>query len=171
MGQAMQVTDDFNEVLQQYENIIYHLINKFGIWDTEREFYQEGVIALWNAMRTYDVKRGKFSSYAYFMVEKTLLSLIRTKTNRATKEKNYLNQVSTDLQQVTTTIEDDNRIDPYLLDHIRKVLTDNQMKWFTLYILEDLSVKEIASREKVSATAVKNWGRLAKKKLQLIVLM
>jgi len=33
-------------------------------------------------------------------------------------------------------------------------------------VIEDLSIKEVAAREKVTVDAVKNWGRLAKRKLK-----
>lgn len=57
---------NFTEVVLEHENMIHYLIYRLGIRDPEREFYQEGVIAIWKATKTYDESRGKFSSYAYF---------------------------------------------------------------------------------------------------------
>ncbi|SET50339.1 DNA-directed RNA polymerase [Salinibacillus kushneri] len=77
----MVQASDFNNLLKKHENIIFHLIHKYGIRDPENEFYQEGIITLWKAFETYDETKGKFSTYAYFLIQKKFLTLIR-KHNR-----------------------------------------------------------------------------------------
>ncbi|MRH41096.1 sigma-70 family RNA polymerase sigma factor [Aquibacillus halophilus] len=157
----------FNDILKAHENMIYHLINKLGIRDPDKEFYQEGVIAIWRAVETYDENRGKFSSYAYFLIEKGLLSLIRQRNRQVEKDNYYLEKLSTDESRVLTSLEIG--FDPYLLNSIEEILTDNQLKWFKLFVLEDLSIKEIANIENVTEDAVKNWGRLARPKLRALL--
>ncbi|WP_226037833.1 sigma-70 family RNA polymerase sigma factor [Aquibacillus saliphilus] len=157
----------FNDILKAHEKIIFHLINRLGIRDPDKEFYQEGVIAMWRAVETYDETRGKFSSYAYFLIEKALLSLIRQRNRQSEKDNLYLDNLSNYDRQVSSALELE--FDPYLLERIKRVLTDNQMKWFTLYVLEDLPVKEIAMKEDVTEDAVKNWGRRAKPKLRVLL--
>ena len=158
---------DFATVLKEHENIIYHIINKYRIRDTEQEFYQEGTIALWKAMETYDEKRGKFSSYAYFLIDKTFLSMIRTRNRKAELQEAYIAGIASETDQLIATLEID--FDPYLLRSIEKHLTANQMKWFTLSVLYDKTYKEIATHENVTVDAVKNWARLAKPKIQRLL--
>lgn len=157
----------FNEVLNKYENMIHYLIHKLRIRDPEKEFYQEGTIALWKAVESYDAKRGKFSNHAYFRIEKVLLDLIRKRNRQTEKEQAYINMVTPEIHPLTTTQEES--IDSYLLNQISQTLTANQMKWFTLFVLQDLSLKAIAEREQVTVDAVKSWSRQAKPKIQKIL--
>ncbi|QHS23754.1 sigma-70 family RNA polymerase sigma factor [Virgibacillus sp. MSP4-1] len=160
----MPVQEEFSHVLEEYERIIFHFIHKYGIRDPENEFYQEGVIALWKAYKDYDPAKGKFSTYAYFLIQKTFLTLIRKSNRQTEKDQYYIEVKSKDFQEVAEEL--DTGFDPYLYEQIKQVLTDNQMKWFQRFVLEDLSIKEIAEKEKVTIDAVKNWGRLAKPKVR-----
>lgn len=164
-------TLDFQEVLSQNENIIYYLIKKYGIRDPDQEFYQEGLIALWKAMDNYDASRGKFSSYAYFLIEKSFLTVIRARNRHTEKQEAYITAISRERTNLIAELEDEPVIDPYLLDQIKQNLTEKQMTWFTLAVLNERSYKDIAKQEKVTEDAVKNWARLAKPKIQRILLM
>ncbi|WP_112182088.1 MULTISPECIES: sigma-70 family RNA polymerase sigma factor [Paraliobacillus] len=163
-------TLEFENVLTDHENIIYYLIKKYGIRDPDQEFYQEGLIALWKAMDNYNETRGKFSSYAYFLIDKTFLTMIRTRNRHTEKQEAYIATVSRERDNLITELEEEPVIDPYLLDQIKQNLTEKQMTWFTLAVLYEKSYKEIAKQEKVTENAVKNWARLAKPKIQLIIL-
>ncbi|WP_077624525.1 sigma-70 family RNA polymerase sigma factor [Sediminibacillus massiliensis] len=157
----------FGEILGEYENMIHYLIYKLGIRDPEKEFYQEGTVALWKAVEAYEKKRGKFSSYAYFRIEKALLSLIRKNNRNMENEAAYLNSCSMDTTPLTSTLDID--FDPYLLESIKQALTDNQMKWFSLFVLEDMPIKVIAEKEDVTVNTVKSWARHAKPRIREIL--
>ena len=167
MKEEKTQTLDFAYVLNDHENIIYHLINKYRIRDSEQEFYQEGTITLWKAMETYDEKRGKFSSYAYFLIDKAFLSMIRTRNRKAELQEAYIAGIASESDQLIATLE--LGFDPYLLESIEKHLSANQMKWFTLAVLYDKTYKEIAIQEHVTVDAVKNWARLAKPKIKRLL--
>ncbi|MDC3415941.1 sigma-70 family RNA polymerase sigma factor [Aquibacillus salsiterrae] len=154
--------DNFEEIVKDHQKIIYHLIHKLGIRDQNEEFYQEGVIALWKAQLKYDSTKGKFSSYAYMVMEKALIALIHQRNRMQEKTEKVIESIDTS----ECMLMEDIAFDPYLFEQIKSVLTDNQMKWFSCYILEELSVKEIAEQEQVTIDAVKNWARLAKPKLR-----
>ncbi|SDM58647.1 sigma-70 family RNA polymerase sigma factor [Sediminibacillus halophilus] len=163
----MHKVRSFEEVLATHERMIYYLINKWSIRDPEKEFYQEATIALWQAYESYDPARGKFSTYAYFHIEKALLSVIRKQTRQQEKQEMYILMEKSDPGRVVTFLQEG--IDPYLLARLENVLTDKQMTWFQLYVLEDLSVKAIAQKEKVTTAAVKNWARAAKPKIRRVL--
>ncbi|RCW77340.1 sigma-70 family RNA polymerase sigma factor [Saliterribacillus persicus] len=158
---------DFSQLLKEFEPLIYHLIKKYGIRDPEDEFYQEAAISLWQAYQSYDKEKAKFSTYAYYCISRTLCNLIAKDQKEIAKKEKVLS---------ATTFEDllvENKtgigIDAGLLKKIRTSLTDNQWKWFLHFVIEDKSIKEIAGKENVTEDAVKNWGRLAKKKVQKIL--
>lgn len=155
---------DFETVLTEHENMIHYLINKLGIRDPGKEFYQEGIIALWKATETYDETRGKFSSYAYFRIEKALLSLIRNHTRQTEKQTAYLTAVQAEPVQLSARLESE--FDPYLYQTLKEVLTENQMKWFVSFVLEDIPLKVIAEREQVTVDAVKSWAKEARRKIR-----
>ncbi|MCP8617536.1 sigma-70 family RNA polymerase sigma factor [Salirhabdus salicampi] len=157
----------FHEVLKENEKMIYHVIKRYGIRDLEGEFYQEGAIALWKAYEQFDPSKGKFSSFAYFRIQKALIDYIRKQRRYVKVEDTYKESMKADLNHVTTTMVD--FFDPYLLAQIEELLTENQRTWFRLYVLEDLSVKEIAQKEQVTENAVKNWGRLARQKIRKLL--
>ncbi|WP_371069522.1 sigma-70 family RNA polymerase sigma factor [Sediminibacillus sp. JSM 1682029] len=157
----------FEEVLADYEKMIFYLLNKWNIRDPEKEFYQEATIALWKACESYDPARGKFSTYAYFCMEKALLSVIRKQTRQQEKQEKFIKMEKANPDRVVTFLQEG--IDPYLLARLESVLTEKQMIWFQLYVLEDLSVKAIAQKEQVTTAAVKNWARAAKPKIRRVV--
>ncbi|MDL4839107.1 sigma-70 family RNA polymerase sigma factor [Aquibacillus rhizosphaerae] len=160
---------DFEEIVKQHENMIHHLIHKCGIRDYNQEFYQEGMIALWKAAKTYDESRGKFSSYAYFLIEKGLLSLIRSQNHQVEKQEACVSGLSMERARMSDSFEIG--FDPYLLHMIEENLTENQMKWFTMFVLNDRPIKEIAATLNVTEDAVKNWARHAKPKIRKLLQM
>lgn len=156
--------DEFAEVVLQCNDIIYHLIHRLGIRDPEGEFYQEGLIALWEAYRNYDYEKGKFTTYAYFIIQNRLKDLIRKKNRELEVQEKYKEHVQQDPSCYTYELEFPE--DHCLLQQIKEVLTENQRKWLLLHRIAGYSYKEIAEMEGVTVDAVKNWGRLAKRKLK-----
>lgn len=55
-----------------------------------------------------------------------------------------------------------------LWQHVRNSLTKKQWKWIQYYILEGMTMKEIALKEDVSVEAVKGWAKEAKRKLRQV---
>ncbi|WP_277680159.1 sigma-70 family RNA polymerase sigma factor [Gracilibacillus dipsosauri] len=158
--------EEFEEVVKLCGDMIYHHIHRLGIRDPEGEFYQEGLIALWDAYRSYDYTRGKFTTYAYFIIQNRLKDLIRKKNREKELKEKYEQFVQQDPSQHTYYMEELD--DDHLFQQIEKILTPNQLKWLTLHRLAGYSYKEISEMERVSVDAVKNWGRLAKAKLRRI---
>jgi len=151
----------FEQVLEEFKPMVHHLIHRLGILDPHEEFYQEGLLALWEVSQTYDQEKGKLSSFAYFIIRNRLISLIRKKN----KKQEQTEEIVAKSRRETTIGPHDFDWDPYLYQEMVGKLSENQQKWFDSYVIQDLSVKEIAVREGVTVDAVKNWGRLAKRKL------
>ncbi|GGD28534.1 sigma-70 family RNA polymerase sigma factor [Pontibacillus salipaludis] len=155
---------EFEEMMDQFTPMIHHIIHKLRIRDPYGEFYQEGVLALWEAVQSFQEDKGKLSSYVYFIVRNRLISKMR-KDNRMT-EKDDQFALLMEEEAVCYDELSFNLIDPYVYKEIGRLLTNNQLKWFNGFILREQSLQEIADRENTTLNAVKNWGRLAKEKLR-----
>ncbi|WP_154657293.1 RNA polymerase sigma factor [Pontibacillus marinus] len=151
----------FEQLLGEYKPMIHNLINRLGIMDPHKEFFQEGVLALWEVSQTYDEKKGKRSTFTYFIIRNRLISLIRKKN----RKQEQIEEIMVKSTNEATIGPHEFEWDPYLYQEIISKLSKNQRKWFDGFVIEDLSIKEIALREQVTVDAVKNWGRLAKRKL------
>jgi RNA polymerase sigma factor (sigma-70 family) len=151
----------FEEVLKENERIIYHLINKYKIRDDEGEFYQEGIIALWHAMETYDESKAKLSTYIYKSISSKFLNIIKKENRQKEHLYRWIGQVTMD----DLLVEDDFGIDPQLYKDIRQQLSKNQWRWFVHFIIKGESIREIANHYSVSAPAVKSWRKCARQKI------
>ena len=70
--------ESFDELVEQFTPMIYHVIRSLNIYKNEDEFYQTGVIALWEAHQRFDPDKGKFSTYAYsYMKGKMMTELTK----------------------------------------------------------------------------------------------
>ncbi len=81
------------KALEENENLVYHIINKYTNYFDKEDLYQVGMIGLINACDNYKQdKNTKFSSYAYFYVLGEVKKYIReTNTFKVSKEIAKLN--------------------------------------------------------------------------------
>lgn len=175
----MNKKSTFEEVLKQNERRIYYYIHKLNVKDPHQEFYQEGLVAMWNAYKTYEPDKGSLATYFNYMIRNRLIDLLRKK-----KREKYAYEIifREELQKIdlgnytrnkgtSSIIYDQPEIpttDKYFWQHVKSNLTTNQWKWVYYYIIKDMTIKEITLIEGVSREAVKSWGRQAKKKLRKI---
>ncbi|MEQ6376320.1 sigma-70 family RNA polymerase sigma factor [Bacillaceae bacterium S4-13-56] len=154
--------EEFQDVVIQYEPMVYHIMNRLGIRDYEQEFYQEGLLALWEAYRTYEESKGKFNTYAYSLIRNRLIDLIRSKSRKQEK----LNQLVEELTYNCPSYTMNEEVDPEFWRHLRSILTDNQWNWLIGSVLEGKTSKMIALEHGTTVSAVKKWAELAKQKLR-----
>ncbi|MHA6250816.1 sigma-70 family RNA polymerase sigma factor [Oceanobacillus sp. CAU 1775] len=167
----------FEEIVEQNERRIHYHLHKLRIQDPHQEFYQEGLIAMWSAYKKYQPDKGPLSTYFNFIIHRRLIDLIRKESRRINKETpmateeeetldraNYQNSTNTEPQKdiITEHLTDNS----HLWMQIRELLTEKQWKWVQYYIIEDISLKEIAEKENVSVEAVKGWAKEARRKLR-----
>ncbi len=156
--------ESFEQLTIQYEPMIHQIINTLHIYKNKDEFYQHGLIALWEASTRFNPAKGHFAAYAYKYIKGTLLREL----SKSAKESERLISPK---EEFWKNAVDRNKENPYkeqrLLAHCH-ALTPNQRKWFLLTLQEDLSIKEIAEVEQVSLSAVKAWRKGAREKLRVI---
>lgn len=154
---------EFEHVFMEYKKMIHHLIHKYHIQDPQGEFFQEGMIALWDAYQRYG-DRDTFGKMAYITIRSRLIDLIRKKNRRADKE------TATDLvSESAYTDESIDSFDPFFWERIQNALTDKQWVFVRRKIIEGRAYKDIAELENTTVNAVKGWGKEVKKKLKTLL--
>ncbi|QKY70281.1 sigma-70 family RNA polymerase sigma factor [Lentibacillus sp. CBA3610] len=162
----------FEEIFQQNEQRIHYHMHKLGIHDGKGEYYVEGIYAMWMAYKKYDPNKGPLGTYFNYTIRYRLIDMLRKKTKEDHHQQLATQAVSeaadqgylADSQRIDAPGETD--ADEAFWNRIRDRLTLNQWKWVQLYIIEDMTLKEIAQQEGVTVEAVKSWGRGVRKKLR-----
>eukprot|EP00130_Batrachochytrium_dendrobatidis_P008677 XP_006683552.1 hypothetical protein BATDEDRAFT_93309 [Batrachochytrium dendrobatidis JAM81] len=170
-------TFTFEEIFEQNERRIHYHLHKLNIRDPHQEFYQEGIIAMWNAYENYQPDKGPLSTYFNFTIHHRLIDLIRKDSRRLEMEELAPKEEDAAFESevyhkasapVSPGINPAEHItdDAELWQRVKGLLTEKQWKWVQYYIIEDMSLKEIAAQEGVSIEAVKSWAKEAKKRLR-----
>ena len=157
----------FEEIIKQNERRIYYYIHKLNVKDPHQEFYQEGLVAMWNAYNTYQPDKGPLETYFNYMIRNRMIDLLRKKNREQHADEVVLQEEiqkidlgnHTRKQETPTLIHDQTEIpitDIYFWKQVKNMLTTNQWKWIYYYIIEDMTIKEITIQEGVSAEAVKS---------------
>lgn len=153
----------FIKVLEQYEGMIYHLIYKLNIIDRDGEFYQIGLIALYETYRKYK-GRDIFGKLAYMTIHSRLIDELR-KQSRVNKKETLVGRI----EGYTLTTLSYGHIDPYFWKTIKEHLTAKQWTYVQKRYIEDKTIKTIALEENTTIDAVKYLGKEVKKKLRIIL--
>ncbi|MBT2686611.1 sigma-70 family RNA polymerase sigma factor [Bacillus sp. ISL-47] len=156
--------ESFEQVAAQYEPMIHRIMNDLSIYKNRDEFYQLGLISLWQGWENYNSEKGNFISYAFGYVKGKM-------QNELTRQSAYLERYVYPDEEFWEVIEDHLHESPSTFLHdllsICGTLTANQKKWL-IYTLENhLTVQEIAVQEHVSLSAVKAWRQGARDKLKV----
>ena len=167
----------FEEIFKQNERRIHYHIHRLRIQDFNKDFYREGIFALWNAYETYQPDKGPMATYFNFMIRNRMIDLIRKETRAAEKIENFIEQNKSQLddgnyrkgKETSTPINNFTEILPdgaEYWERLKENLTLNQWKWVYYYILREKSLKDIAIQEEVTVEAVKSWAKQARAKLR-----
>jgi RNA polymerase sigma factor (sigma-70 family) len=155
------VEKEFIELEEQYASMIWKIIHSLNIYKHLEEFYQTGLIALWEAKCGFDEEKGSFTSYAYAFIRGKILTDL-------TKRSKYEDFCTYPEEEYWGLIEDQSLQAPLEKDNILSYcekLSEHQKKWVLYTALADLSIREIAEIENVSVSAVKGWRKGAREKI------
>ncbi|SDQ16953.1 sigma-70 family RNA polymerase sigma factor [Virgibacillus salinus] len=170
-----KVSMTFEEIFEQNEKRIHYHMLKLGINDPHREFYVEGLYAMWMAYKKYDPDKGPLATYFNYTIRNRLIDMLRTKTREDNNEQKINQKEICEVDNgnscgtMKLPIFDQNGItieDNTFWESVKSKLTENQWKWVHFFIIEGMSKQEIAQQEGVSIDAVKSWGREMRKKLK-----
>lgn len=163
----------FEEIVEQNERRIHYHLHKLNIRDPHKEFYQEGLIAMWSAYKNYQPDKGPLATYFNYIIRNRLIDLIRKDSRRLAREELASSEeeavFETEIYHKGSSPEAaESAYDEALWQRVSSLLTEKQWKWVRYYILEERSQKEIAEIEGVSVEAVKGWAKEAKRKLRKV---
>lgn len=150
---------NFETLAAEYGNMIRVIINRMHIYKNQDEFYQIGLVALWEASRKFDAEKGNFTNYAYTTIKGRLLQHLR-------KECKWEEACVVPDELYWDNLEDETRLLEMedLLSHFYH-LSELQKKWVVLYFYHGLSNRDIAEMENVPIRKVQAWKELAMKKV------
>jgi RNA polymerase sigma factor (sigma-70 family) len=155
--------ESFDKLAAKYEPMIYKIIHSLHIYKNWEEYYQIGLIGLWEASTRFDPSKGTFMNYAYTIVKGKILT-------EMTKSKLHEERNIYAIEEFWECIEDSNSVLPLednLLLSYCESLSKNQFKWLKYTVRHNLTVKEIAEKEGVSISAVKAWRTGAREKIKI----
>lgn len=154
--------ESFDELAVQYQPMIHKIIRSLHIYKNQDEFYQTGLIGLWEATQSFDERKGSFSNYAYSLIRGKLLS-------QMTQDTSYKDKLIYPKDEFWKTFEDRDSthfLEKATLQTYCEGLTEKEAKWVIAMAKDQLTIKEIAARENVSVSAVKQWKAGAIRKLK-----
>ena len=157
--------ESFEQLVDQYQPMIHKIIQSLHLYKDKDEFYQNSLIALWEASQRFDPQKGSFTNYAYTYIKGCLLMELK-KSHLDQERYVYPDEEFWDL--VVDSYWDDPLQKEILLSYCT-TLTPNQKKWLLYTMCDRLSIKEIAELEKVSLSAVKGWRSGAREKVKNLV--
>ncbi len=73
--------ENFEDVLIQFEPMIFSCIKKLHIYKNHQSFIQVGRIGLWKAWKRYDSSKGDFAPFAYRSIYGSLLDELKKASN------------------------------------------------------------------------------------------
>ncbi|MFC0475573.1 sigma-70 family RNA polymerase sigma factor [Robertmurraya beringensis] len=152
--------ENFNEIAKQYEPMIHKIILTLGIYKNREEFFQTGLIALWQASERYDQERGAFPSFAYSYIK----GYLQTEMTKRNKYEEHYVSVDDDSWELIPDLSCQLPLQWENLNY--EELTNKEKKWLMYTVIYGLTIKEIATIEKVSQSAVKLWRSEARKRLR-----
>ena len=150
---------EFEQLAANYSKMIYSMIHSLGIYKNQDEFYQIGLISLWEASQHYDEQKGAFPAYLRKSIRGKLLNTLRD--DEVWNQQNVCSETCDHRGYSDRTFEKE-----MLLDHFYH-LTEKQTKWVVMRYYYGLSKRDIAEMENIPVRKVRSWGDLAMKKCLL----
>lgn len=156
----------FDQCYQEKLHLVFGAMKQLHIQGNTDEFYQIGLVALWEASLRFEEGKGEFDSYAYSYI------INRMKT-ALTKMTNYQQRVCMTEDNILDTFDggsfEDRVIDEIGFESYLITLTKNQQEIIRERYLYNQSQEEVSKKLGISVNAVKNRTRDALKKLRKII--
>ncbi|GLB60114.1 sigma-70 family RNA polymerase sigma factor [Cytobacillus sp. NCCP-133] len=156
--------ESFEQIAVQFEPMIHKVMNSLSIYKNRDEFYQLGLITLWKAIKMHEQEKGHLLPYAYSFVKGKMMYEL---TKQANQNARHIYPAD-EFWEVIEEPAEPSRADLILQELLSncRTLTANQRKWLEYTLCDQLTVREIADKEQVSQSAVKNWRQGARVKLK-----
>ncbi|MCM3091836.1 MULTISPECIES: sigma-70 family RNA polymerase sigma factor [unclassified Cytobacillus] len=157
--------ESFEQVAVQFEPMIHQIIRSLNIYQNQEDYFQIGLIRLWEAWKLFDPSRGNFLTFAYSIVKQGLIDELR----KTWMQKNSAVTLSEEFWSSVESVYTFQPLEKEKLLSYCSSLTQNQTIWVLSTFLLDLSTKEIAAQQGVTVSAVKAWKKGALIKLRTTI--
>ena len=149
------------EIIKQYAPIVKKQLKQLNIFKDYEDYYQAGLIALWEAYTRFDPDKGSFPSFAIMTVRGRLLTLLHKE--KGFSEKHYISEEG--FHQI---IDENNEIplEMELLSAYLEGLTPNQQLWIKEAIINQKTSAEIAEEYEIHPHSVRSWKKGVIKRLK-----
>ncbi|MFS0774861.1 sigma-70 family RNA polymerase sigma factor [Neobacillus sp. 3P2-tot-E-2] len=154
--------EHFNELVVQYTPMIHKIMRTLHIYKNHEEFYQTGLIGLWEAQLNFDPSKGSFANYAYTSIKGKML----VEMNQSNKHEERIIYPKEEFWSMIEDVNPESLLEMETLLTYCEGLTEKETKWVIANYKDCLSIKDIAKTEKVSISAVKQWRVGALRKLR-----
>lgn len=131
------------------------------IYKNQDDFFQIGLIGLWEAYNRYDPDKGTFPAFAQVTVRGKMLTQLRKEIHIA-EHQVILND---DMLEVIPDPNSEELLERDVIFSYCQGLTEKQLKWVTQGILENKKPMEIAESEGVPVERIKGWRKEALRKI------
>ncbi|WP_374724530.1 sigma-70 family RNA polymerase sigma factor [Calidifontibacillus erzurumensis] len=149
------------DVLVNYEPLVKKQIQALGIYKNKEDFYQLGMIGLWEAYIRFDEKQGTFPAFA----KRTVRGKMLTQLSKDVQLEMGLVAFTEEMEEVIADTRIDDPLERELVLSYCHGLSEKQLTWVIQSIIENKKLKEIAEDEGVSVERVKSWRKRALKKI------
>lgn len=155
--------EDFSALTSDFTPMIHHIIRSLSIYKNKEEYFQVGLIALWESYGKFDEECGQFSNYAFTVIKGKILNELKHHHKYEANTEPF----DSSLLEIKDpfSIHDE----AFAIDNLLTYtdgLTLNQQRWLLQTYLENKTVTEIADVYQVTTAAVKSWRRSALNKLR-----
>lgn len=154
--------DNFDTLVSQYNPLIHHIMRKLHIICDHDEYYQIGLIALWEASLNFDPAKGQFLSYAYKSIQGKMLIQLCKSTKIGEREL----KKSPEYWDLLKVDDDVLILEWYFPKPLLSSLTKNQYNWLAEYIQFGKTITDIAYEYHTTYATVKSWKCATLKKLK-----
>ncbi|MEH6940283.1 sigma-70 family RNA polymerase sigma factor [Bacillus sp. JJ722] len=153
--------DSFNDLVTQYEQLIYKIIHSLNIYKEYDYYYNIGLQALWEASLKFDGVSATFTTFAYSMIRGRILNELRLENKWE-----VINQLPFDNPQFFNTLHYDKYLENESLISYCDSLTLYQKRWVIHTFIHGETLDGIARIYSVNKCAVKAWRRDALRNIQ-----
>ncbi|QBP41985.1 sigma-70 family RNA polymerase sigma factor [Paenisporosarcina antarctica] len=143
---------NFEEVLEQYEPMIYACLRKLRIYKNHESFIQVGRIGLWKAWLRFDETKGDFTPFAFRSIYGSLLDELKkeTKDDRLVPAEDQILELMVNKHSRTNCIEWSEKVKEALSQ-----LKLHEQQLIHLLFVEGYSLDEVVVHLGVSKSCVK----------------
>jgi RNA polymerase sigma factor (sigma-70 family) len=154
--------EHFNELVDQYTPMIHKIMQTLHIYKNHEEFYQTGLNGLWEAQLNFDPSKGSFANYAYTSIKGKML----VEMNQSNKHNERFVYPQEEFWSMIEEENPESLLEVETLLTYCEGLTEKEAKWVIASCTDCLSIRDIAKKESVSISAVKQWRVGALRKLR-----